>query len=48
VVYTPTVGEACQKLGKMPLYRRGCYIGINNRGHIKSVLEEYASAELTK
>mmetsp|Transcript_87446 Transcript_87446/g.155094 ORF Transcript_87446/g.155094 Transcript_87446/m.155094 type:complete len:600 (+) Transcript_87446:76-1875(+) len=46
VVYTPTVGEACQKFGKMPFYRRGCYVSITDRGNIKSVLEEYAKAEL--
>mmetsp|Transcript_73109 Transcript_73109/g.117885 ORF Transcript_73109/g.117885 Transcript_73109/m.117885 type:complete len:613 (-) Transcript_73109:310-2148(-) len=48
VVYTPTVGEACQKFGKMPFYRRGCYISITDRGNIKKVLEEYAASELQK
>mmetsp|Transcript_26412 Transcript_26412/g.75599 ORF Transcript_26412/g.75599 Transcript_26412/m.75599 type:complete len:615 (-) Transcript_26412:250-2094(-) len=48
VVYTPTVGEACQKFGKLPFQRRGCYISLNDRGDIKSVLEEYAAAELTQ
>jgi len=47
-VYTPTVGEACQKFGKMPLYRRGCYLCISDRGHFKEVLREYADAELEK
>lgn len=46
VVYTPTVGEACQKLGRMPFYRRGCYVSITNSGNINAVLEEYAEAEL--
>lgn len=48
VVYTPTVGEACQKFGKMPFYPRGCYVSINDRGNVKKVLEEYAEAELEK
>jgi len=48
VVYTPTVGEACQKFGKMPFYRRGCYLSIRDRGSFRQILEEYASAELTK
>jgi len=48
VVYTPTVGEACQKFGKMPLYRRGCYLSITDKGRFKDVLQEYAEAELFK
>ena len=47
-VYTPTVGEACQKFGKMPQYRRGCYLCISDRGYFKEVLREYAEAELEK
>ncbi|CAE8581950.1 unnamed protein product [Polarella glacialis] len=47
VVYTPTVGEACQKFGKMPFSARGCYVSIKDRGNIKQVLEEYAAAELS-
>jgi len=46
VVYTPTVGEACQKFGKMPFYRRGCYLSITDRGRFKEVLAEYAEMEL--
>ena len=48
VVYTPTVGEACQKFGLMPFYSRGCYISITDRGNIKAVLEDYAKSSLKK
>ena len=48
VVYTPTVGLACQNFGKMPFYRRGCYLGIADKGNLKAVLEAYAASELTK
>lgn len=47
VVYTPTVGEACQKYGMLPMARRGCYVSISERGRVKQVLEEYARAELS-
>mmetsp|Transcript_17211 Transcript_17211/g.44283 ORF Transcript_17211/g.44283 Transcript_17211/m.44283 type:complete len:611 (+) Transcript_17211:91-1923(+) len=46
VVYTPTVGEACQKFGKMPMTRKGCYISLADKGKVKDVLLEYAKAEL--
>eukprot|EP00972_Heterocapsa_arctica_P058607 8643213-Heterocapsa_arctica.AAC.1 len=39
VVYTPTVGEACRKFGKIPFYRRGCYVSVKDRGNIKALLE---------
>ena len=48
VVYTPTVGLACQNFGKMPFYRRGCYLGVADKGRLKAVLEAYAASELTK
>eukprot|EP00729_Bicosta_minor_P013137 gene13137-21152_t len=48
VMYTPTVGEACQKFGRLPLYSRGCYLSIEDKGNLKAVLQEYAEAELEK
>lgn len=41
-VYTPTVGEACQKWSS--IYRqnlRGLYLGLNDAGHVKSILKNY-------
>eukprot|EP00747_Dinoflagellata_sp_TGD_P074212 gnl/TRDRNA2_/TRDRNA2_158227_c2_seq3.p1 gnl/TRDRNA2_/TRDRNA2_158227_c2~~gnl/TRDRNA2_/TRDRNA2_158227_c2_seq3.p1 ORF type:complete len:651 (+),score=142.81 gnl/TRDRNA2_/TRDRNA2_158227_c2_seq3:33-1985(+) len=48
VMYTPTVGEACQKFGTLPMYRRGCYLSRSHRGNLKAALKEYADAELPK
>mmetsp|Transcript_45083 Transcript_45083/g.107140 ORF Transcript_45083/g.107140 Transcript_45083/m.107140 type:complete len:623 (+) Transcript_45083:122-1990(+) len=48
VMYTPTVGEVCQKFGMLPFYRRGCYLSIADKGNLKAVLAEYANAELPK
>lgn len=42
VAYTPTVGEACQRFGHMPLYARGCYVSLRDRGNVRAVLVDYA------
>jgi len=46
IVYTPTVGEACQKFGELPFHPRGCYVSITDRGNIVQVLKDYAAAHL--
>jgi len=46
VVYTPTVGEACQKFGDMPFFSRGCYVSIADSGNFAAVLRDYAAAHL--
>lgn len=46
VVYTPTVGEACQKFGKMPFAARGCYVAVTMKGRVMDVLKDYAAANL--
>ncbi|CAK9052742.1 Coatomer subunit beta (Beta-coat protein) (Beta-COP) [Durusdinium trenchii] len=48
IVYTPTVGEACQKFGMLPFFPRGCYVSISDCGKIKQVLQEYAECMLPK
>ncbi|MSR28594.1 MAG: NAD-dependent malic enzyme [Phycisphaerales bacterium] len=41
IVYTPTVGEACQRFGHMMRRPKGMYISTRRRGHIAKVLRNW-------
>ena len=41
LVYTPTVGEACQKFGHIMRRPKGLYVSLKRRGRIKDVLRNW-------
>jgi malate dehydrogenase (oxaloacetate-decarboxylating)(NADP+) len=46
LVYTPTVGEACQKFGHIFREPRGMYLPISARGRLKEVLEHWPERDV--
>jgi malate dehydrogenase (oxaloacetate-decarboxylating)(NADP+) len=41
LVYTPTVGEACQRLGHIARRSRGLFISIKNKNRIESIIKNW-------
>jgi malate dehydrogenase (oxaloacetate-decarboxylating)(NADP+) len=46
LVYTPTVGEACQKFGHIFREARGMYLPIGARGRLKGVLSNWPEKDV--
>src|SRR6516162_7817069 len=46
LVYTPTVGEACQKFGHIFREARGIYLPITARGRVRDILQHWPDKDV--
>lgn len=46
LVYTPTVGQACQEFGHILRRPRGLYVSVNRRGRIREILRNWPEQDI--